>query len=124
MEKLGFILIVVYTLFLLYITVFCLLQLFLLRSYRKQKKEKSLLTPFSLNDERLPFVTVQLPIFNELYVVDRLLDNITQLQYPRTKFEIQVLDDSTDETIEHAKAKVQHYKELGFDIHYIHTLME
>ncbi|HRI00441.1 MAG TPA: glycosyltransferase family 2 protein [Saprospiraceae bacterium] len=120
MEKLGFILIVVYTLFLLYITVFCLLQLFLLRSYRKQKKEKSLLTPFSLNDERLPIVTVQLPIFNELYVVDRLLDNITQLQYPRSKFEIQVLDDSTDETIEHAKAKVQHYKELGFDIHYIH----
>src|SRR6185436_1095037 len=48
--------------------------------------------------EQLPRVTVQLPIFNEMYVVDRLIDAVSQMDYPRDRFEVQVLDDSTDET--------------------------
>src|SRR5258705_6265267 len=48
----------------------------------------------------LPRVTVQLPIFNEQYVVDRLLDAVCKLDYPREKLDIQLLDDSTDETVE------------------------
>lgn len=68
----------------------------------------------------LPRITVQLPLFNELYVVDRLLKAVTDIDYPREKLEIQVLDDSTDETVKVAEAAVAKYKELGFDIHYIH----
>ena len=70
--------------------------------------------------EELPIVTVQLPMFNELYVAERLLESITALDYPKDKLEIQVLDDSTDETVEIAKAKVEELVERGFDAVYIH----
>lgn len=68
----------------------------------------------------LPRITVQLPLFNELYVVDRLLKAVTAIDYPREKLEIQVLDDSTDETVKVAEAVVAKYAAEGFDIHYIH----
>ncbi len=68
----------------------------------------------------LPRITVQLPLFNELYVVDRLLQAVTAFDYPREKLEIQVLDDSTDETVKVAEEVVAKYAEQGFDIHYIH----
>ena len=68
----------------------------------------------------LPHITVQLPLFNELYVVDRLLKAVTAIDYPRERLEIQVLDDSTDETVKVAEAVVDKYKAQGFDIHYIH----
>ena len=70
--------------------------------------------------EELPLITVQLPLFNELYVVERLLNAVTAIEYPREKLEIQVLDDSTDETVKVAEAVVARYAEQGFDIHYIH----
>ena len=60
-------------------------------------------------EDELPFVTVQLPIFNEQFVVDRLIDAICRLNYPRDRFEIQLLDDSTDETVEVARAIVERY---------------
>ena len=50
--------------------------------------------------EKLPRVTVQLPIFNELYVVERLLDSVSKLDYPRDLLDVQVLDDSTDVAVE------------------------
>lgn len=65
-------------------------------------------------------VTVQLPIYNELYVVERLIDVICQLDYPTDKLEIQILDDSNDETRLLAQNKCQHYSQLGIDIKYIH----
>jgi cellulose synthase/poly-beta-1,6-N-acetylglucosamine synthase-like glycosyltransferase len=68
----------------------------------------------------LPNITVQLPLFNELYVVERLVKAVTAIDYPREKLEIQVLDDSTDETVKVAEAVVAKYKAEGFDIHYIH----
>ena len=67
-----------------------------------------------------PKVTIQLPIFNERYVVDRLVEAVIRLDYPREKLEIQVLDDSTDETIAVARACVDRYQALGFNIHYLH----
>ncbi len=70
--------------------------------------------------ERLPRVTVQLPIFNEMYVVDRLLESVAAIRYPRELLQIQVLDDSTDETAAIASRAVGHYRSLGFDIHYLH----
>lgn len=73
----------------------------------------------------LPFVTIQLPIFNEQFVIDRLIDACCRLNYPRDRFEIQVLDDSTDETIVVAQQIVDRYATgfAGMDpqpIHYIH----
>ena len=53
----------------------------------------------SMADKGLPFVTIQLPVFNEKYVVKRLIHAIAQMQYPAEKLEIQLLDDSTDETV-------------------------
>ena len=72
------------------------------------------------SEENLPRITVQLPLFNELYVVERLVKAVTEIDYPRDKFEIQVLDDSTDETVKVAEAVVAKYAQQGFDIHYIH----
>jgi len=71
-------------------------------------------------EHELPRITVQLPLFNELYVVDRLLKAVTAIDYPGDKLEIQVLDDSTDETVRVAEAVVAKYAAQGFDIHYIH----
>ena len=69
---------------------------------------------------RLPLVTVQLPMYNEMYVVERLLEGIAAIDYPKDKLEIQVLDDSTDETVEIAKRKVEELKARGFDVVYRH----
>ena len=70
--------------------------------------------------EELPRVTVQLPIFNEQFVIDRLIEAVCAMEYPREKLEIQVLDDSTDETTEVASAIVERYAALGHPIVYIH----
>ena len=72
------------------------------------------------SEAELPTITVQLPLFNELYVVERLLKAVTAIDYAREKLEIQVLDDSTDETARVAEAVVAKYAKEGFDIHYIH----
>ena len=72
------------------------------------------------SEDELPRITVQLPLFNELYVVERLLKSVTEIDYPRDKFEIQVLDDSTDETVILANTTVEKYRSRGFDIQYIH----
>ena len=71
-------------------------------------------------DEELPRITVQLPLFNEMYVVNRLVKAVTEIDYPRDRIEIQVLDDSTDETTSIARATVEQYAREGFDISYIH----
>ncbi len=68
----------------------------------------------------LPIITVQLPLFNEMYVVERLVKAITEFDYPREKLQIQVLDDSTDETVRIAEATVEKYAQQGYDIEYIH----
>ncbi|MBI4442578.1 MAG: glycosyltransferase [Acidobacteria bacterium] len=68
----------------------------------------------------LPRVTVQLPLYNERYVVERLIEEVCRTEYPRELLEIQVLDDSTDETSELARLAVERYAALGFPIHYFH----
>jgi cellulose synthase/poly-beta-1,6-N-acetylglucosamine synthase-like glycosyltransferase len=70
--------------------------------------------------KELPLVTVQLPMFNELYVAERLLESVALLDYPRDKLEFQVLDDSTDETTEIVARKVAELQARGFDIVHIH----
>ncbi|MBM7114175.1 cellulose synthase family protein [Archangium primigenium] len=68
----------------------------------------------------LPRVTIQLPIFNEMYVVERLVDSVCRIDYPRELLEIQVLDDSTDETCGIARACVERQRQAGHDIVYVH----
>src|SRR5512136_3505910 len=70
--------------------------------------------------EVLPRVTVQLPVFNEMYVVERLIAAVCELDYPRERLEVQVLDDSTDETSGIARRAVEAWRSRGVDIHYIH----
>jgi cellulose synthase/poly-beta-1,6-N-acetylglucosamine synthase-like glycosyltransferase len=70
--------------------------------------------------ETLPVVTIQLPIYNEMYVTDRLIDAVCQIDYPRELLEIQVLDDSTDETSGIAERAVGRHAAEGIDITYIH----
>jgi cellulose synthase/poly-beta-1,6-N-acetylglucosamine synthase-like glycosyltransferase len=72
--------------------------------------------------ERLPRVTVQLPIYNEMYVADRLIGAVCDLDYPKELLQIQVLDDSTDETKDIAELAVRRHAARGFDIHYLHRV--
>ena len=85
--------------------------------YMKHKDEQPV--PIKAFDT-LPVITVQLPIFNEMYVVDRLIDTVCQLDYPLELLEIQVLDDSTDETQEIAELAVRRHAAQGMDIKYLH----
>ena len=68
----------------------------------------------------LPVVTIQLPLYNEMYVAERLIDAVCAIDYPRELLEIQVLDDSTDETRSIAELAVRRYAAQGIDIKYIH----
>jgi cellulose synthase/poly-beta-1,6-N-acetylglucosamine synthase-like glycosyltransferase len=70
--------------------------------------------------EVLPRVTIQLPIYNERYVVERLLEAVTRIEYPRDRLEIQLLDDSTDETRIVASRLVSEYASAGYPITYLH----
>src|ERR1043166_2238062 len=70
--------------------------------------------------ERLPVVTVQLPIFNEIYVAERLLRSVSELDYPRDRLQIQVLDDSTDDTRDVTADCAAEVRERGFDVELIH----
>jgi cellulose synthase/poly-beta-1,6-N-acetylglucosamine synthase-like glycosyltransferase len=86
--------------------------------YYRNKKNRTIDPPGEFAE--LPRVTVQLPIFNEQFVVERLLEAISQLKYPLDKLEVQLLDDSTDETQAVAKGLVEHYTARGFPISYLH----
>ncbi len=67
-----------------------------------------------------PMVTIQLPVFNEMYVVDRLVKAVCDIDYPKERLEIQLLDDSTDETVDVSRNLVEQYAAQGFDIKHIH----
>jgi len=112
--------IIIYTISLLLIFMYALAQLNLLLNYLASKKVKdnSPLFDFS-KPEEIPYVTIQLPVYNEMYVMERLLDNIAKMDYPADKLEIQVLDDSTDETVETTRAHVEALAATGLDIKHI-----
>jgi cellulose synthase/poly-beta-1,6-N-acetylglucosamine synthase-like glycosyltransferase len=86
--------------------------------YFKHRKNHSPDPPKHFDE--LPRVTIQLPIFNEQFVIDRLVEAVCSIDYPQDKLEIQVLDDSTDETQEVASNIVARYAALGHPIAYIH----
>jgi len=110
---------IIYSISLLYIFLFSLGQLHLtwiyIRNEKKQPEETKSLNVY-------PPVTVQLPIFNEKYVVERLIDAVSKFQYPKDKLEIQILDDSTDETTDIISKKIETLKANGLDIKLLHRL--
>src|SRR5687768_9030182 len=87
--------------------------------YLYMKNKRRLPVPLG-SFQTLPRVTVQLPIYNEMYVADRLIDAVCALDYPRHLLQIQVLDDSTDETTSVAERAVRRHAAAGIDINYLH----
>jgi cellulose synthase/poly-beta-1,6-N-acetylglucosamine synthase-like glycosyltransferase len=95
------------------------MQFHLLYYYKKYQRNYKVETTPRIDQNNYPFVTIQLPIYNELYVVERLLQSISELDYPKDKFEIHVLDDSTDETEALLINLIKTYASQGHDIHHI-----
>ena len=115
-----YLVVIAYLICLLLIFLFSLNQLHLTWHYLTNKKETKNNT--KLTSERVksfPSVTVQLPVFNELYVVERLIDAVAAFDYPKQLLEIQVLDDSTDETVSVIEKKVEAYQSQGINIKHI-----
>ncbi len=108
---------IVYSASLLYMFLFSLGQLHLAWLYVTKRKER--VNP-EVNSGFQPLVTVQLPVYNERYVVERLLEAISRLNYPREKIEIQILDDSTDDTTAIILKKIESMRHLRLDIKLIH----
>ena len=109
---------ILYCLCLLIITVYCLMQFHLLYYYRTRKGDY--LAGLGMSDlTTFPLVTIQLPIYNERYVIKRLLEAVTSFDYPKDLMEIHILDDSTDDTTEIIAKEVEKYRHYGFAIEHI-----
>ncbi len=126
MSILAYAVLIIYSTALIYITMYCVMQFNLLYHYRKAAKKQPLqaaelnaVYDAAENEKNYPFVTIQLPIFNEMYVVERLIDNIAEFDYPSDRFEVHVLDDSTDESVEITRKKVEEWKAKGLNIEQI-----
>ncbi|TFG73782.1 MAG: glycosyltransferase [Flavobacteriales bacterium] len=116
----AYIIIAIYGIALLLIFFYSLAQLNLLVNYLGYKRQIQTAPKFNLLDPReIPFVTIQLPVFNEEYVMERLLENIAKIEYPKSKLEIQVLDDSTDDTVNDTAERIKALQESGLDIQHI-----
>jgi cellulose synthase/poly-beta-1,6-N-acetylglucosamine synthase-like glycosyltransferase len=113
---LGYALFSIYVLCLATILIYSIVQGHLTFLYLKSKKQTS---EKPLLPEVLPYVTIQLPIYNELYVVERLLRKVAEMDYPTNLLEIQVLDDSIDETVELTASLVDEIAKLGIDIKHV-----
>lgn len=115
-----YLIIALYSVSLLLIFFYALAQLNLLFNYLGAQKSQEANLKLDTNDkESVPFVTIQLPLYNEMYVVERLLNNIALLEYPKDRLEIQVLDDSTDESVNQTAKIIREIKQKGIDIQHI-----
>lgn len=112
-------LLIIYSFFAIFILCYSIVQLSLVYSYLKNRKKIAKQLSKIKQIDELPLVTVQLPVFNELYVIERLIDAVANFNYPKDKLEIQVLDDSTDETVEIIKNRVDFWSKQGINIQQI-----
>ena len=108
--------IIIFTACMAFIFLYSLVQLNLVINYKKSIKSKS---NKPKAPKEWPIVTVQLPVYNEFYVIEELIESVCNFDYPKDKLEIQVLDDSTDKTVDIIRDKVNYYKNLGFDISHV-----
>lgn len=115
------VILIIYGFALVLVFFYSVLQLGLAFNYRKAKKLKKDVKPMPFNADKAPKVTIQLPMYNELYVAERIIEQVSKFDYPHDKLEIQVLDDSTDETVDVIAAKVAEVKAAtGVNIKHIH----
>ncbi len=112
-------LLIPYFTILLILSVYGLHRYDVIRTYFKHRK-KATQEPSPVRFEQLPPVTIQLPLYNERYVVERLIEEVLKIEYPRELLQIQVLDDSTDDTAPFAEALVERYRNIGYPIEYHH----
>lgn len=120
MYWLELLVITLYTGALLFIFIYSISQLNLVYLYRKATKKGLIKQPAKVSkDYQYPQITVQLPVYNELYVVERLIDAVAHFDWPKDKLEIQVLDDSDDETVELITKSVSAWQQKGVDILHI-----
>ncbi|NNK29571.1 MAG: glycosyltransferase, partial [Flavobacteriaceae bacterium] len=116
----SYLVIAIYSIALILIFLYSLAQLNLLVNYLSDKRRNQEAPKYNLLDPKeIPFVTIQLPIYNEEYVVERLLDNIAKIKYPKSKLEIQVLDDSTDDSVTETATRIKALQDKGLDIQHI-----
>ncbi len=120
----GYLMLTIYFVAMSAVTIYCLLQFHLLYLYKKHHKHNPniIYDKYAADDQNVPFVTVQLPMYNEMYVAERIIDYVAQQEYPKNRFQIQVLDDSTDETVEIVRKKVAELQAAGFDIEHVHRV--
>jgi cellulose synthase/poly-beta-1,6-N-acetylglucosamine synthase-like glycosyltransferase len=118
----GKIILTIYGLCLLLVFFYSVLQLSLAIAYVKNKRKKTSEQKPVYDPSTAPMVTVQLPMFNELYVADRIIETIANFDYPQDKLQIQVLDDSTDETKDVIAKKVAEVAARGINIQHIHRV--
>jgi cellulose synthase/poly-beta-1,6-N-acetylglucosamine synthase-like glycosyltransferase len=116
------IMLIIYGICLLLIFFYSVLQLSLSVAYAKTRKKRADETTPDFDLSTAPKVTIQLPMFNELYVAERIIETTAAFYYPRDKFEIQVLDDSTDETVDVIAKKVAEIAATGVNIKHIHRV--
>lgn len=117
----GKIVLTIYGLCLLLVFFYSVLQLSLSIAYVRNRKKKPTNKPV-FNPDTTPKVTVQLPMFNELYVAERIIETVAAFDYPADKLQIQVLDDSTDETKDVIANKVAELVAKGVNIQHIHRV--
>lgn len=120
----GYLMLLIYFIAMSGVTVYALLQFHLLYLYKKYHKDnpKIQYKKYEADSPEAPFVTVQLPMYNEMYVAERIIDYVAAQEYPKDRFEIHVLDDSTDETVGIVANKVAELKAQGFNIEHIHRV--
>ncbi|QTN37883.1 glycosyltransferase [Cryomorphaceae bacterium] len=118
MKTLSYLIIALYTGMMTFIFFYALVQLSLVIHYVRAKR-KGFAYPKPKDFEEWPMVTVQLPVYNERYVVERLIEATAALDYPVDRMEIQVLDDSTDDTVERIAESVNRLRSEGYTIHHV-----
>ncbi len=120
----GYLMLFVYFFAMTGVTVYALLQFHLLYLYKRYHKDNPKITysQYEADSPDAPFVTVQLPMYNEMYVAERIIDYVAAQEYPKDRFEIHVLDDSTDETVGIVAKKVAELKAQGFNIEHMHRV--
>ena len=114
------IILIIYGICILMVFFYSLLQLSLSIAYARNRKKKAAVIHPIFDPSKAKFVTVQLPMYNELYVAERIIETVAQFDYPRDKFQIQVLDDSTDETVDVIAKKVAEIAARGINIQHVH----
>lgn len=120
LEFFDYALLIPYFVLLFILSIYGLHRYEMVREYFRYKNKHSHEPAAKFAFEDLPRVTIQLPLYNERYVVERLIEQITKMEYPKDKLQIQILDDSTDDTHPFTERLVNEYRAAGFPIEYRH----